>query len=386
MSDQNQSKEQLIEEVNTLHARIAELETLESKRKQVEHALMESLEQIERAKQQWEVTADSLPQLICLINHQGRIIRTNRTIERWNLGKVVTITGKRIDQLLPTDRTDSAQYFEAFLRDAWKGLTQGKSANIEVEDKRLKRHLHLYLQPTSLQTGRKGKATDSFAVLIIDDITDRKQSDRLKHEFLSNIGQNLQTPLNSILGYSQIMLTGVEGELDPKIREDVEAIYDNGQELLSYIKEIIDLAEIESGNSTLSLEDVPIEAILSQLNKQYGHLLKDTDLALTMTIAEDLPFIRADRLRLDQILRQVMANAIKFTKKGRIDVEAYQEDQWLCVAVSDTGLGISESDQEIIFEKFRQVDGSLSRRQKGSGLGLTIAHHLTQLHGGHIKV
>ena len=383
MTEYEKTKEQLINELNRLRQQIAGFEAAETERKQVEALFQESLEQIERAKQEWEVTADSLPQLICLLDKEAQIIRTNRVIERWGVAAVIKVKGRKIWDLLYPDQSEN--YLQTFFQDVWPDLTKGKSAECEIEDRLLKRHLHIQLQPISNQTGQRSKASESFAVLIIHDITERKQAERLKNEFLVNITQELQTPLTSIIGYSQMMLTGLTDDLPSAILEDIHAIHENGQHLATVINEILDLTEIETHNLKLVQETVSIKPLLEQIKTNHETLLQKP-IDIQVEVESGIPPLRADRVRLNQILNHLVSNAIKFTNEGQINLRAFREDGWLCFEVVDPGIGIAESDLDIIFEKFRQVDGSLARPTQGIGLGLTITRYLVQLHGGTITI
>ena len=383
MTMYEKTKEQLINELTELHQQIAGLESVETQRKQVEALFQESLEQIERAKQEWEVTADSLPQLICLLDKEAQIIRTNRLIERWGSAAVIKVKGKKIWELLYPEQSEN--YLQAFLQEAWPDLAQGKSAECEVDDQLLKRHLLIQLQPISTQTGQRSQVSDSFAVLIIHDITERKQAERLKNEFLANITQELQTPLTSIIGYSQMMLTNTAHDLPPAILEDIHAIHENGQHLVTLINEILDLAEIETHNLKLVQENIAVKPLLEQIKTNHKTLLRKP-IDIEVEVEPDLPPLKADKVRLNQILNHLVSNAVKFTAEGQINLRTFRQNGWLCFEVADTGIGIAESDLEIIFDKFRQVDGSLARRGQGVGLGLTITRYLVQLHGGTIEV
>lgn len=384
MDDKNKTKEQLINELAHMRQRIEELENRDNERKQIELALKESLTQIERAKQEWEVTADSLPQLVCLLDETGHVIRANRTVESWGLAQVVNVKGTKGSQLLHPGQPDN--YLESFFQQAWGKVTQGQIGEIEIEDKVLKRDFHIQLQPISNQTGRQSKATDSFAALIIHDITERKQAERLKNEFLTNISQELQTPLTSIIGYSQMMLTGMQGELPSEMFEDVQAIHESGQQLVALINQILDMAEIEVGSLSLVPEKIAVKPLLENVKTNHAALLGAKPLEITMAVEPNLPEIKADKIRLNQILDHLVTNAVKFTPSGKVNLRASRENGWIRFEVADTGIGISETDLDIIFEKFRQVDGSLSRQAKGVGLGLAITRHLVQLHGGTIDV
>ncbi|HNT77224.1 MAG TPA: PAS domain S-box protein [Anaerolineae bacterium] len=207
--------------------------------------------------------------------------------------------------------------------------------------------------------------------------------DRLKGEFLANMSHELRTPMNSILGYTEVMLMGIDGELTPEMEEDVQAIFENGQQLLRLINDILDLTKIEAGRMTLTKELVDVLPILEDSRVNNLGLLhkRKTSVEIVIDADEELPFILADRVRLGQVLNNLVSNAVKFTEKGFIYLRAHQVGRQVVLEVEDTGMGISKEDQAKIFERFRQVDGSSTRRAEGTGLGLAISRSLVQMHG-----
>ena len=216
-----------------------------------------------------------------------------------------------------------------------------------------------------------------------------REVDRLKSEFLANMSHELRTPLNSILGYTEVMLMGIDGELTPEMNEDVSAIFENGQYLLQLINDILDLTKIEAGEMTLALEPMDVAPLLDEVKtNSVGllHKLKKT-VELFIAVDEGVEMIQADRVRMSQVLNNLVSNAIKFTDEGTIHLRAYQDDpRWVCIDIKDTGIGIAEEDIPTMFERFRQVDGSSTRRAEGTGLGLAITRHLIQMHGGVLDV
>ena len=215
-----------------------------------------------------------------------------------------------------------------------------------------------------------------------------REVDRLKSEFLANMSHELRTPLNSILGYSEVMMMGIDGEVDEETMEDVKAIHENGQHLLAMINDILDLAKIEAGRMTLKSEELDLALLLEEVKAAtMGLFHKKPDVAFKVAIDENLPTIRGDRIRLSQVLINLVSNAEKFTEKGHVQIHAYRQgSHWTCVEVKDTGIGIDKKDLDRIFEKFQQVDGSSKRQAQGTGLGLAITKQLVQLHGGRIEV
>jgi PAS domain S-box-containing protein len=215
-----------------------------------------------------------------------------------------------------------------------------------------------------------------------------REVDRLKSEFLASMSHELRTPLNSIIGYTEIMLMGLDSDLDPEMLEDVQAIYDNGQHLLRIINDVLDLAKIEAGRLELNTEQVPVEVLIDAASSSVTGLLvnKEKPVEFNVEIEDDLPTIQGDQVRLNQVINNLASNAVKFTDEGHITMRAFRDDGWICLEVEDTGIGIAEEDLTKIFERFQQVDGSNARKQEGTGLGLAITRHLVQMHGGTIKV
>jgi PAS domain S-box-containing protein len=217
-----------------------------------------------------------------------------------------------------------------------------------------------------------------------------REVDRLKSEFLANMSHELRTPLNSILGYAEVLLMGIDGELTPEMDEDVRAIFENGHQLLQLINDILDLTKIEAGRMSLSVEGVDVQSLLQQTKSHALGLLhrNPKPVEIRLFVDDDLPPIQADPIRLAQVLNNLVSNAVKFTDEGSVSLRAWHDRQAarLCIAVEDTGVGISESDLARLFERFHQVDGSSTRRAEGTGLGLAISKQLVEMHHGELTV
>jgi PAS domain S-box-containing protein len=214
-----------------------------------------------------------------------------------------------------------------------------------------------------------------------------REVDRLKSQFLANMSHELRTPLNSIIGYAEVLLDGVDGELEEEAIEDVTAIYDSGRHLLSIINEILDLAKIEAGQMHLDRRRVELNEFVGEIVRNGQILLKNKPVTLTLQQESSVPAVYADPVRLKQIIWNLVSNAVKFTEQGSVTVcYGRADDENVYVKVVDTGIGMSEEGQRVIFERFSQVDGSSTRRAGGTGLGLTITQQLVHMHGGEIMV
>jgi GAF domain-containing protein/DNA-binding response OmpR family regulator len=210
--------------------------------------------------------------------------------------------------------------------------------------------------------------------------------DRLKSQFLANMSHELRTPLNSIIGFSRVILKGIDGPLTDLQKQDLNAIYNSGQHLLSLINDILNISKIEAGKMELSFEPVEVAELVASVLSTAIALVKDKGVELQQDVADSMPVITADNRRLRQVLLNLVANAAKFTEEGFIKVIARANDQFVTITVQDSGIGIPEDKLGTIFEAFTQVDGSATRKVGGTGLGLTIARSLVELHGGKMWV
>ena len=221
----------------------------------------------------------------------------------------------------------------------------------------------------------------------LDALVDRaKEVDRLKSEFLATISHELRTPLNSVIGYAELILSGVNGPVDEETRQDVRAIHDNGQVLLRIVNDLLDLAKIEADRLELDLVQLDPAALLQDAAGVWQKAAATKGLSLTWEAEAGLPRVWGDAARLHQVLSNLLSNAIKFTEQGSVHLSARAAGPEIAIVVSDTGPGIALEDRETIFERFRQLDGSFTRRAGGTGLGLAISRHLVRMHGGRIEV
>jgi|GEM_PF-896721 len=220
-----------------------------------------------------------------------------------------------------------------------------------------------------------------------------QELDKLKSQFLANMSHELRTPLNSIIGFSRVMLKGIDGPLTDLQKQDLNTIYNSGTHLLNLINEILDMSKIEAGKMELQREPVNIAAIIDDVTRTAEGLLQDKPIEMYVELEPELPEVMADPVRIRQVLLNLVSNAVKFTQEGSISIRAqYYEHHMLHdtaaiqVDVSDTGIGIADEDMSKLFEAFRQVDGSTTRQVGGTGLGLPIAREFVELHGGRMWV
>ncbi len=221
-------------------------------------------------------------------------------------------------------------------------------------------------------------------------VEEMREVDRVKSQFLANMSHELRTPLNSIIGFSRVILKGIDGPVNDTQKQDLTAIYNSGQHLLSLINDILDLSKIEAGKMELQFSDINIsDIVVSALSTAVG-LTKDKPVKLKQIIPPDLPSVRADSTRVRQVLINFLSNAAKFTEEGDITVEAsittnpQTQGPEIMLTVTDSGPGIEEKDRHKLFQPFSQVDDSPTRKTGGSGLGLSICKSFIEMHKGRI--
>jgi signal transduction histidine kinase/CheY-like chemotaxis protein len=221
-----------------------------------------------------------------------------------------------------------------------------------------------------------------------------RELDKLKSQFLANMSHELRTPLNSIIGFSRVILKGIDGPLTELQQQDLETIHSSGQHLLSLINDMLDQAKIEAGKMKIQPDYVDLGEIIQEAMTTATGLVKDKPVDLIADVPDDLPQVYGDQMRIRQVLLNLASNAAKFTYEGSITIRAVQlqadpatgEPSRVRVDVVDTGIGISPEDQAKLFEAFSQVDTSTTRRAGGTGLGLAISRQLIELHGGSMWV
>ncbi len=216
-----------------------------------------------------------------------------------------------------------------------------------------------------------------------------QELDRLKSEFLANMSHELRTPMNSILGYTQLVLDGVDGPLTPEQRQSLERVEKNATHLLKLINDILDLSKIEAGRMELDLHEFDLKALADEVAGDLWTMAEAKGLSLTVEAEEGDLRVRADPNKVREVLNNLVNNAIKFTDRGGVVVRVRPDDRGrpgVAVEVEDTGIGIPEDSLGVIFEAFKQLDGSTTRAYSGTGLGLSIAKRLMELHGGEITV
>ncbi len=241
------------------------------------------------------------------------------------------------------------------------------------------------------------QALSSLAALVLQTIQyneelERKNEvlthlDELKSDFMATMSHELRTPLTSVIGYSDMLLSGMTGELNEKQTAFVESILRNGETLLGLINDVLDLTKIESGRLELNREPIDLRAALLGVLPIVKPRAQEKRIRISTFLPTDLPLLYADPAKLNQVLLNLLTNGIKYTHdNGNVSVEARPADDFVEIWVNDTGIGIAKEDQDKVFQRFTQIDSSATRIQGGTGLGLAIVRELVELHGGSIRL
>ncbi|WP_375766794.1 HAMP domain-containing protein [Archangium gephyra] len=299
----------------------------------------------------------------------------------------LTETNRRLEQ-----QAKSLQASEERLKQQQEELQQ---TNEELEER------SRLLQVQNMEVERKNREIEQAKVALEERAQQLALSSKYKSEFLANMSHELRTPLNSLLILSKLLAENSEGNLSGRQVEFAQTIHGAGSDLLSLINDILDLSKIESGTMSVDVDEVSLNSLKDFVERTFRQVAVDRKLAFKLDFAQALPsHILTDGRRLQQVLKNLLANAFKFTEEGQVTLDVRparsgwsvdhpvlnQGGAVLAFSVVDTGIGIPENKQRIIFEAFQQADGTTSRKYGGTGLGLSISREIAKLLGGEIKV
>ncbi|WP_313513916.1 response regulator [Sphingobacterium sp.] len=251
-----------------------------------------------------------------------------------------------------------------------------------ISNEELEKRSHLLEERNQVIVARNKEIQEKAEALAL--------STKYKSEFLANMSHELRTPLNSILLLSRVLTENIDGNLNHEQVESAQVIWSSGTGLLTLIDEILDLSKIEAGKMNVELEEFRLAELILELQAMFVPLTKEKNLGLQIenSLPEDF-HLKSDRLRLEQVLRNLLSNATKFTEKGHIALaveQAFGDKPTILFHVRDTGIGIPQEKQQLIFEAFQQADGSTRRQYGGTGLGLSISREIARLLQGELTV
>ena len=303
-----------------------------------------------------------------VINPLGVFTKTVREMDSENLSLRVNIYSK--DEL-----GTLAESFNRMAEDLEKSQGSLKKAGDELQQwgKELERKVH---ERTAELEQRGQELADTNVRL--------EEMSRHKSQFLANMSHELRTPLNSIIGYTKLMLDGLEGDINEEQQKDLDTVYRNGKHLLELINDLLDISRIEAGKTVLSYEVFNIFDLLAEVISTIEPLAREKGLTLTYSVATDIDKLDADRAKTKQVLINILGNAVKFTNEGSIKLNVAETDSDFVFSVADTGMGMKKEDLEAIFDSFKQVGPAQIAGYEGTGLGLNISKQFVEMQGGKI--
>lgn len=248
-------------------------------------------------------------------------------------------------------------------------------------------HANNELEEKARQLEEKNQLINERNILIQNKAEQLAASTKYKSEFLANMSHELRTPLNSILLLSRLMSDNNDSNLSDEQIEYAKVIQSSGQGLLALINEILDLSKIEAGKMDLQFEQVFVHDVVKNMSSIFQPLAQEKQISFLVDIDQNVPAtVETDNMRVEQVLKNLIANALKFTAKGSVGLHVSFTNGQVSFTVTDTGIGISEDKQQLVFEAFQQEDGSTRRKYGGTGLGLSISRELAKLLGGEISL
>jgi signal transduction histidine kinase/CheY-like chemotaxis protein len=277
------------------------------------------------------------------------------------------------DRLMQQRRTDAMDELRRQSQELVKALTDLRERNEELS------RLNQELEDTNRGVVALYAELDEKAEQL-------RKADEIKSRFLSQMGHEFRTPLNSILALSRILLDRLDGDLTTEQARQVGFIQKAASDLTELVNDLLDIAKVEAGKTVVRPAELEIIKFFGALRGMMRPLVQDSAVALIFEEPHDVHTIHTDEAKLSQILRNLISNAIKFTERGEIRVTARREGSQIVLAVADTGIGIAAADQERIFHEFGQIDSRIQRRVKGTGLGLPLSRRLAELLGGSLSV
>lgn len=360
------------------------------------------LQQRKRDEERFRNVVEASPNAFLLFDYDGRIVMVNRQTELLFGYSRQELLGQPVELLIPESMRRAYHEVRHRFGQATESLRLGENRELYG------RHRDGQLLPVEVGLSPLRSGEELLVQAVVIDIGHRKAAERrlrdqanelvvanrYKSEFLANMSHELRTPLNSILILSDQMRQNAASNLTEKQVRHADIIHRAGQDLLQLINDVLDLAKIEAGNMQIKPEPVDLAELLAELLAGLEPMAEQNGLALSSRIDPDVPVsIVSDRARLQQILRNLVTNALKFTEQGSVDVhvscepsEQPGDEAMLRICVNDTGIGIAEDQHERIFQAFQQIDGSISRQYGGTGLGLAIARQLAEVLGGGIRL
>jgi PAS domain S-box-containing protein len=331
---------------------------------------------------------ESIADGVLVLDHNGRVLLVNPAAEDLLGFSAMAIQGEHFRHILGLGETlvhrELAQGLYTELRQRQEAPGQSEEAALPATIRLASGNQVLAVNIAPLITEVGGVPG---LVAALRDISREAEVERLKNEFISTVSHELRTPMTSIKGYTDLLFVGMAGGLSDAQRNFLQIIKSNADRLTALVNDILDISRIETGRLRLSIEQLNLGEIVSQVVTAFREQYRESNLALKWAEPEELPQVRGDAARVTQVLNNLLGNAWHYTPSGgHVEVSIHEEDGFLRVDVADNGIGIDEDDLARIFDRFYRVDHPVVQEVGGTGLGLSIVKMFVELLGGEIRV
>jgi PAS domain S-box-containing protein len=373
------------------------MQALQNRQRLLERRVSERTHDLADSERRFRLMVESVVDYsIFMLDAAGRVASWNAGAQRITGWRAEEIIGRHFSCFYPREEVERR-------KPQWELELAGAEGRYEEEGWRTRKDGSTYWASVAITAVRDDRGALLGFAKVVRDLTERnrveaelirarvsaEKASEAKSQFLANMSHELRTPLNSLLILARLLADNAGGNLTPKQVQFAQTIYDSGMDLLSLINDLLDLAKIESGAITaLNLAPARLDELREDLERGFAQVAQEKGLAFQVRFDPALPAqIRTDLPRLKQVLKNLLANAFKFTRQGSVSLDvAPAEPGRIAFAVTDTGIGIAAEKQQIIFDAFQQADGSTARQYGGTGLGLSISRELTRLLGGELRV
>lgn len=335
--------------------------------------LSDQIEDLTQQKGKLEGILKYLVSGVIVVDRSGRVTLVNQAVER--------MIGYKAEELLQKWHWEAGYNFglSAMIDEAiLVGTAQKKEITLH---RPVERTVEVHITPVSSNNGRT-----AGAVVLMHDVSEWRQLERMRSEFVANVSHELRTPITAVKGFSETLLDGALN--DPVItRQFLQIINDESERLKRLVTDLLELSKIESGHTVFHFEPFDLAALVRRTVEKYRHQAESLGLTLETELPADPLQLEGDSDRIAQVLINLLGNAIAYTPSGgRVDVSVEERDEDVVLKVRDTGVGIPAEDIPRLFERFYRVDKARTRRSGGTGLGLAIVKHILESHHGQVEV
>ncbi len=322
--------------------------------------LKELFEQVTKQREEYQTLIASIQEGLIAIDNNGKILISNNSF----------------DSIFQADNLNNKYYYDVIKDEKFNDLI------VRVKDKKSSGSCEIeILEKYFLCSANYIESKDEIVILLYN-ITEIKKLEKIKRDFVVNVSHELKTPLTAIKGFAETL----EDEIDEEHLHYLEIIMRHTDRLISIVKDLLTLSELESDNFELLFSNIDVGIIIENVVKMFEPKIKEKGLSLSVDIEQDFPKLRLDVYRIEQVFVNLIENAYKYSDEGFIKIRVFKNDNTAVIEISDSGIGIKKEDQKRIFERFYIADKSRSRKVGGTGLGLSIVKHIILNHGGDIYI